>query len=145
MLGTYYYHHQLQLKIITWGYHAIASAILDRKSHSLISPSLTHRLEERWHGKVPLKRQNLNFLLLPEPYHYLLKNSRSHTSYLTIGNDNKLEIRRHVSQRMTLLFCSVQFSSVAQSCPALCEPMNRSTPGFPVHHQLLESTQTHFH
>ena len=37
----------------------------------------------------------------------------------------------------------VQFSSVAQSCPINCNPMNRSTPGFPVHHQLLESTQTH--
>ena len=34
----------------------------------------------------------------------------------------------------------VQFSSVAQSCPTLCEPMNHSTPGLPVHHQLLEST-----
>ena len=33
---------------------------------------------------------------------------------------------------------SVQFSSVAQSCPALCDPMNRSMPGLPVHHQLLE-------
>ena len=32
--------------------------------------------------------------------------------------------------------CSVQFSSVAQSCPTLCDPMNRSTPGLPVHHQL---------
>ena len=37
------------------------------------------------------------------------------------------------------------FSSVAQSCPTLCEPMNRSTPGLPVHHQLLEFTQTHVH
>ena len=37
----------------------------------------------------------------------------------------------------------VQFSSVAQSCLTLCEPMNYSTPGFPVHHQLLELTQTH--
>ena len=32
---------------------------------------------------------------------------------------------------------SVQFSSVAQSCPTLCDPMNRSMPGLPVHHQLL--------
>ena len=40
---------------------------------------------------------------------------------------------------------SVQFSSVAQSCPTLCGPMNRSTPGLPVHHQLPESTQTHVH
>ena len=36
-----------------------------------------------------------------------------------------------------------QFSSVAQLCPTLCDPMNRSTPGLPVHHQLPEFTQTH--
>ena len=40
---------------------------------------------------------------------------------------------------------SVQFSSVAQSCPTLCDPMNRSTPGLPVHHHLPEFTQTHVH
>ena len=39
----------------------------------------------------------------------------------------------------------VQISSVAQSCPTLCDPMNRSTPGLPVHHQLPEFTQTHVH
>ena len=37
----------------------------------------------------------------------------------------------------------LQFSSVAQSCPTLCDPMNHSTPGLPVHHQLPEFTQTH--
>ena len=37
------------------------------------------------------------------------------------------------------------FSSVAQSCPTLCDPMDCSTPGFPVHHRLLELTQTHVH
>ena len=37
----------------------------------------------------------------------------------------------------------LQFSSVAQLCPTLCDPMNRSTPGLPVHHQLPEFTQTH--
>ena len=48
---------------------------------------------------------------------------------------------------MTDLICyfSVQFSSVAQSCPTLCDPMNCSTPGHPVHHQLPEFTQTHVH
>ena len=40
---------------------------------------------------------------------------------------------------------SFQFSSVAQSCPTLHNPMNRSTPGLPVHHQLLEFTHTHAH
>ena len=39
----------------------------------------------------------------------------------------------------------VQFSSVAQSCPTLCDPMSCSTPGLPVHHQLPEFTQTHVH
>ena len=40
---------------------------------------------------------------------------------------------------------NVQFSSVTQSCPTLCDPMDCSTPGFPDHHQLLEPTQTHVH
>ena len=40
---------------------------------------------------------------------------------------------------------SVQFSSVAQLCPTLCDPMNCSTPGLPVHHQLPEFTQTRVH
>ena len=40
---------------------------------------------------------------------------------------------------------SVQFSSVTQSCPTLCDPVNCSTPGLPVHHQLPEFTQTHVH
>ena len=44
-----------------------------------------------------------------------------------------------------ILWPAVQFSSVAQSCPTLCNPMNHSTPGLPVHHQLPEFTQTHVH
>ena len=39
----------------------------------------------------------------------------------------------------------IQFSSVTQSCLTLCNPMNRSMPGFPVHHQLPQSTQIHVH
>ena len=42
-------------------------------------------------------------------------------------------------------FFSVQFSSVAQSCPTLCDPMNRSTQGILIHHYLPEFTQTHVH
>ena len=41
--------------------------------------------------------------------------------------------------------CLLQFSSVAQSCPNLCNPVNRSMPGLPLHHQLPEFTQTHVH
>ena len=58
----------------------------------------------------------------------------------------KLEpiIQSEVSQKEKHQYStnSVQFSSVAQSCPALCDPMNCSTPGLPVHHQLLEFTHT---
>ena len=45
----------------------------------------------------------------------------------------------------TCHFYRVQFSSVAQLCPTCCNPMDCSMPGFPVHHQLLELTQTHVH
>ena len=55
-----------------------------------------------------------------------------------LGKDD--ESRRKASQRLIL-----QFSSVTQSCLTLCDPMNRSTPGLPVHHQLPEFTQTHVH
>ena len=54
-------------------------------------------------------------------------------------------------ERIRELWCiytmeySVQFSSVAQSCPTLCDPRNHSTPGLPVQNQLLEFTQTHVH
>ena len=46
---------------------------------------------------------------------------------------------------VTLNFCPQQFSSAAQSCSTLCDPMDSSMPGLPVHHQLLGFTQTHIH
>ena len=49
------------------------------------------------------------------------------------------------SQSNSLFDFSVQFSSITQSCPTLCNPMNCSTPGLPVHHKLPEFTQTHAH
>ena len=45
----------------------------------------------------------------------------------------------------TYIHTTVQFSSVAQSCPTLCNPMDYSVSGFPVHHQLPELIQTHVH
>src|SRR5574341_1511891 len=52
---------------------------------------------------------------------------------------------RNIDISSTLNASSVRFNSVAQSCPILCNPMNRSTPGLPVHHQLPEFTQTPVH
>ena len=56
-------------------------------------------------------------------------------------------IHTHVlhTQIHMYIYISISISSVTQSCPTLCDPMNRSTPGLPVHHQLLEFTQTHVH
>ena len=50
-----------------------------------------------------------------------------------------------ISKKLGSNLSSAQFSSVTQSCPTLCDPMNGSTPGLPVHHKPLESTQTHAH
>ena len=58
------------------------------------------------------------------------------------GTTDWFQIGKGVRQGCIL---SVQFSSVARSCPPLCDPMNRSRPGLPVHHQLPEFTQTHVH
>ena len=66
------------------------------------------------------------------------------------GSDHDLHIAKFRFKlkkvgKTTRPFSSLQFSSVAQSCPTLCDPMNRSTPGLPVHHQHPELTQTHVH
>ena len=52
-------------------------------------------------------------------------------------NNHQIHVHMYIS--------SVQFSSVAQSCQTLCDPMNRSTPGLPVHHKFPEFTETHVH
>ena len=73
--------------------------------------------------------------------------------YMTMGKNIDLTIQTFVNKVIALRFNtlsrfvidSVQFTSVAQSCPTLRDPMNGSTPGLPVHHQLPEFTQTHIH
>ena len=59
--------------------------------------------------------------------------------------DSILKSRHITLPTKVHLVSSVQFSSVAQSCPTLCHPMDCSTPGLSVHHQLPEFTQTHAH
>jgi hypothetical protein len=63
----------------------------------------------------------------------------------TGGHGIMVELFQTLKDNAVKVLHSLQFSSVAQSCPALCNPMNHSTPGFPVHHQHPESTQTHVH
>ena len=54
-------------------------------------------------------------------------------------------VNTYSTREPRILIRSDQIRSIAQSCPTLCDPMNRSTPGLPVHHQLPEFTQTHIH
>ena len=58
---------------------------------------------------------------------------------------NENHNHRKLKQLITWTISSVQFSSVTQSCPAFRDPMNHSTPGFPVYHQFPELAQTHVH
>ena len=62
-------------------------------------------------------------------------------------NNDESYVKKYMSMSLAyfIVIFSVQFTSVAHSCPTLCDLMNCSMPGLPVHHQLLESTQTHVH
>ena len=80
-----------------------------------------------------------------------VSNTYTHTLFLSLSPPLSLlnfydfhckEIRRFGRNPNYML---VQFSSVTQSCPILCDPMNRSTPDLPVHYQLPEITQTQVH
>ena len=69
--------------------------------------------------------------------------SRVQRPWLGIGFSPEVTWSCH--SEVSLTASELQFSSVVQLCLTLCDPMNRSTPGLPVHHQLLEFTQTHVH
>ena len=85
-------------------------------------------------------------------HQYSLPFTISHTLLILMSIESMMpsnHLLQHHSSKASVLQCSAFFmssvSSVAQSCPALCDPMNPSTPGLPVHHQLPEFTQTHVH
>ena len=69
------------------------------------------------------------------------------TFILQLSTYNKHLINTYRKNELILLWCTfrVQFSAVAHLCVTLCNPMDCSTPGLPVHHQLPEFTQTHVH
>ena len=108
---------------------------------------------ERNRAKVAqLKKLYVTFLLIRE-YFILCIYSQEHSQLvihmslflflLCICSIKQNIVNYWVKNRS--MFSSVQFISGTQSCPTLCDPMNRSTPGLPVHHQLPKSTQTHVH
>ena len=103
-------------------------------SHDLVGPMLVtifHFPVFKW----PLCSSLCHFVSILQAT--LLPNGRWWACFCSLALENHLCLKSFI-----LLD---QFSSVAQSCPTLWDPMNRSTPGLPVHHQLLEFTQTHVH
>ena len=92
-----------------------------------------HRFDP-WVRKISWRRRKNTLVFLPGKFHGQ-RSLEGYSSWYCKESD-RTEHNAHIS---------VQFSSVAQLCLTLCDPMNRSTPGVPVHHQLPESTQTCVH
>ena len=97
------------------------------------------------HTELRWQYQSLSVCPLTFPLYATMENrekysesSSASSSLMSLGGNKRNPL-------WTPLLVSVLFSSVAQSCPTLCDPTNCSTPGLPVHHQLPEFTQTHVH
>ena len=111
-----------------------------RSFHQVIYPVLLRcwqRAKETWNGEQKRKLWWSTLSLFPakkqDDSNYVFPSALSKKHYWWL-----------IFYFIYLSF-SVQFSSVAQSCLTLCDSMNHSTPGLPVHHQLLELAQTHVH
>ena len=90
--------------------------------------------------------------------HEVTKSQTRLSDWTELNNNNQLKVRMNNKWNEThrhsniswgiplyITILRVQFSSITQSCLTVCDPMDRSTPGLPVHHQLPEFTQTHVH
>ncbi|XDA87397.1 hypothetical protein R6Z07F_017093 [Ovis aries] len=107
-------------------------------------------------GPTPPPRGRLSLRIDPPPVHsaglvqHLRYHSPSRGLFCSLAGLRGPEEGTKTRSKWVLAFQELtlsvsQFSSVAQSCPTLCDPMNCSTPGLPVHHQLPEFTQTQVH
>ena len=103
---------------------------------------MKHKLESRLPGEISVTSD----MQMTPP----MAESKELKSFLMKVKEEseKVSLKLNIQQTKIMAFRpiqSVQFSSVAQSCPTLCDLMNRSMPGLPVHHQLPEFIQTHVH
>ena len=94
---------------------------------------------------VQFSRSVVSDSLRPHESQYSRPPCPSSTSTRWVGSFQQVVYSFCASVFSPVKWRSVQINSVAQSGPTLCNPMNRSTPGLPVHHQLPEFTQTHVH
>ena len=164
-------HHQL-LEFTQTHIHRVIDAI--QPSHPLLSPSpLAPNPSQNLMQKVDsFSNESIFCIRWPKyrSYSFRISPSKEHPGLISFKMDwldllavqgTLKSLLQHHSSKASILRCSafftvqlshpykttgsVQFSSVTQTCPTLCDPMNHSMPGLPVHHQLLEFTQTHVH
>ena len=99
---------------------------------------------------IKIARRNNNNLIYADDITLMAESEEELKSFLMKVKEGSKKIGLKLNIQKTKIMASspissVQFSSVTQSCLTLCNPMNHSTPGLPVHHQLVEFTQTHVH
>ena len=115
-------------------------------------------LEEAQAG-IKIAGRNMNNLRYAENTTLIAESEELKSLLMKVKEENeKVGLKLNIQKTKIMASCPItswqidgetvgtgQFSSVAQSCLTLCDPMNCGTPGLPVHHQLLEFTQTHIH
>ena len=95
---------------------------------------------------LPLSHQGNSWLAIPLDRSIVVEGMRTKNHGTLVQTHRKNNERNSFQIKgRYFLYYHPQFSSVAQLCLTFCDPMNRSMPGLPVHHQLLEFTQTHVH
>ena len=103
------------------------------------------RINCKWAGGYTWRDGNVSKLDCADCCTSLYIYQKSFDCTFTKGGYYSVYIKRQKRCLIKNLTVCMSVSSVAHLCPTLCDPMNRSTPGLPVHHQLPESTQTHVH
>ena len=101
-------------------------------------------LEEAQAG-IKIAGRNINNLRYADHTTLMAESEEEVKSLLMKVKEESEKVGLKLNIQKTKLMASSPISSVAQSCPTLCDHMDCSTPGLPVHHQLLEFTQTHVH
>ena len=104
---------------------------------------------EEAQARIRIARRNINNLRYADGTTLMAESEELQSLLMKVKEESgKVGLKLNIQKTKIMAsgpISSVHFSIVAQSCLTLCDPMNRSTPGLPVHHQLPEFTQTHVH